>query len=538
VPLDGRSGAVALSLIAPRATAGAAARYERLILVLDVSRSIGPAGKTALGAIADAILAAAPPSAAAEAILFDRRARTAAGKLSADRAAVRKAVSSTLASATLDNGSDLGVALATVSSTLKKAGPITSAPVGDVARGVGPSTLIVIVTDGMLPLDLDSAQALSEIGPIARDEARVSTVVLVPDQASLPELTDSPLAGLAHRTGGRLLFVRPGQAAGRAPQLWSELTQPSPFDTLAVEWGGATITNATAVPPRLDSGEGLLVLSWFHGKRPAQVTVRAERGAHPVTLQARQASPLLVRATLPLALVGRPAFELLPPEALARTTSEPDPVAKAHAARVAAAQVAGSVTGDSSLVVLDTTDAFARDRLAFARKWGGAQYRRYPPPAEQKMEQQRGDAQPEAVPASPFAGRRTTGELDRTIVEHLMKQQVVPRARACYQAALRHAPSLAGSVTIEIEMARGEVQTARLAHNALPDATLAACLLDAAYDTPVPKVAIGDDRETVVVARYPLRFRRIDRGVDVSPDTNAPAIDRAGNDGPLDGLDR
>jgi hypothetical protein len=117
-----------------------------------------------------------------------------------------------------------------------------------------------------------------------------------------------------------------------------------------------------------------------------------------------------------------------------------------------------------------------------------------------------------------------------------MKHHVVPRARACYARALRSAPKLAGSVTIELEMVRGEVQDARLVKNGMPDAKLAACLLDAAFATPVPAVALGDTGEAIVIARYPLRFRRLEHRADVSarPDTGPTLPDP--ND-PLHGLD-
>jgi hypothetical protein len=54
-----------------------------------------------------------------------------------------------------------------------------------------------------------------------------------------------------------------------------------------------------------------------------------------------------------------------------------------------------------------------------------------------------------------------------------------------------------------------------VARSAAASPHLSACLIDAAYATPVPSVALGDARESIVVARYPLRFRRSDEELDV-----------------------
>jgi len=115
-----------------------------------------------------------------------------------------------------------------------------------------------------------------------------------------------------------------------------------------------------------------------------------------------------------------------------------------------------------------------------------------------------------------------------------MKHYVVPRARACYDRALRRDPDLTGAVTIELEMVRGEVQDARISRTTISDAILTECLLDAAFATPVPQVALGDTSEVVVVARYPLRLRRIQKRPEVSPGVDSRPSDP---DDPLGGID-
>jgi hypothetical protein len=444
---------------------------------------------------------------------------------------VKRNLAKALGDAGKDNGTDLGAALGEAAALLKKAGPATAAPLGSVARGTSEPTLIVIITDSVFPVGLDEAQAVGRIGSMALNEARIASVVLVPDQAPLPDPYDGPLGELARRTSGRIAVVRHGDADARAKRLWSELAQPAPLRDIAVDWGGgAAVTGADELPAQLESGEGLVLMGWYRGKRPTMANVRADLHGKQVSARSRKTTTLASKATLPLAAVNRPPEELLSPEERA----DADAAESVQRALLAAASRAGVTTRATSLVVLDTRDAFARDRLALARKWGLSQYRRHPPPAERAMgERAAPDARPVIGRSAPTAFRRT-GELDRGIVERLMKHHVVPRARACYDRALRRNADLTGTVTIELEMVRGEVQDARIARTTITDAYLTDCLLDAAYATPVPQVALGDASEVVVVARYPLRLRRIQRRPDVSP-----GVDRSPRDpnDPLEGID-
>jgi hypothetical protein len=511
VPLDRDRGAVALSLLAPDMPPASPATFERVVLVIDRSRSQGTGGVAAARALAETLLAAASPGATTDAVVFDRQARAVLGKLTRDRAALRTGLSRQLSGPAPGSGTDLGAALAEASGLLRRAG---AAPAAAIARAA-PTSLIVIVTDGMLPLQLDGEAARSRLGTLALSEARVVSVVLVPDGAPVPDLGRGPLAELARATGGRMLAVRHSEAAARGPGLWAELGQPPPFDGIRLGWRGGVVTSSSQVPDRLESGEGFLLLGWYHGARPGPVSVRAELRGRAVGAQVRSAGRPLAGAATALALVQRPAAELLAPAALDRPAADE----RARAELVRAAERAGAPTAATALVILDPRDGFARDRLAHARRWGTGQYRRFPTPSERKVGEIRyreAGARP-ASPTSASPGRRRTGELDRQLVAQLMKQHVVPAARLCYQRALRREPRLAGTVVIELEMARGEVQHARVARSTAASPLLRSCLIDAAYATPVPRVGLGDSRETIVVARYPLRFQRSDRSIDVGP---------------------
>lgn len=534
VPLDAGRGAVALALWSARDRAAPDASYDRVIVAVDVSRSMGASGRAAAQELTNALLGAAPAGAAAHVVLFDRRAR-AIDAPPGDRPALQKRLTETLARAGAENGSDLGEALGVVSDLTRKASR------GADADRDRPSTLVVLLTDAMLPLELDDERAIARIGATTLGDARVVSLVLVPDQAPVPPLRSGPLAELARRTGGRVVALRHAEARARAAGIWKEVAQDAPLERLEVNWGSAIFTAASTIPESLEAGDGVIVFGWYHGRRPRRVTIRGELRGKPITLAARFTTDRpAVRAVMPLALVARPARELLPPAELDKLRDrDADEEAAARAEVVRVAHRAGAITSSSSLVMVDSSDGFARDRLALARKWGLGQYRRYPPPAERnlgEMAEQR-DRRSRALAQHPLLGARRTGELDRAIVERLMKHHLVPRARACYEDALRHDHELAGAATVELEMVRGEVQDARLSRSSLASAPLTTCLLDAAYATPVPAVALGDTGEIVVIARYPLRFRKVEQRIDVGRAPDAPDA-AADPDDPLGGIDR
>jgi hypothetical protein len=113
-----------------------------------------------------------------------------------------------------------------------------------------------------------------------------------------------------------------------------------------------------------------------------------------------------------------------------------------------------------------------------------------------------------AFPIQIIQGSTTFGgggsALDQTIIKRLLVDQLQPRAYACYQRVIGRAPTLAGTATIHVELARGEVTRATL--EGLGNAELDACLLDAAYGLapPVPTPGFNADDRTLV--NYPLSF--------------------------------
>ncbi|HWB77406.1 MAG TPA: VWA domain-containing protein, partial [Nannocystaceae bacterium] len=102
-------------------------------------------------------------------------------------------------------------------------------------------------------------------------------------------------------------------------------------------------------------------------------------------------------------------------------------------------------------------------------------------------------------------GRELRGYLDDKIFRNYINLRVLPRARVCYNHALARNPSQQGRITLEMEVGKGEVMTARARSTFMHDhdAVLMACLTEAAWALDVPAAKM-DDR--VYVVRYPIRL--------------------------------
>jgi Mg-chelatase subunit ChlD len=103
------------------------------------------------------------------------------------------------------------------------------------------------------------------------------------------------------------------------------------------------------------------------------------------------------------------------------------------------------------------------------------------------------------------SGRRSQqrGYLDDKIFRNYLTTRVLPRARVCYNHAVTRDLTQGGRVVLEMEVGKGEVMAARVKSSALlfDDATLVACLTEAAWALDVPAGKLDD---SIYVVRYPL----------------------------------
>jgi hypothetical protein len=542
VPIDNTVGAIGLAVLAPLGAGARDLGFERVLLVLDVSRSLDRAGLAASTTVVDALLGAMPANTRVEAVLFDRGARRLFGRFRANDAEARKAVTQALRPDQLANGSDLGAALETAR-TILKGESLDAAPQEGFERGARASTLMVVISDGMVPLELTPRRALDRLGAELLQDVSVASVVLVPDEAPVPETREGALSILARKSSGRVMAVRFGEAQARATALAAALGRPVLLSEVDLETGGAALSGIE-LPSSIEPGHGVIAVGMYRGAAPATVTLTGLAQGQPVRLAA-QRDAALGRAALPLAM-GRAQLEsFLPDGPITTGSGEPDAATMSAAQRrlVASVRKAGTVTRYTSLVALDATDRFARDRVNMARTWGASAFFRLPPPPERTSEhafrrfERRVPPDRHAADTPP----RRTGQLDREIVQRLLENHVKPMARSCYEEALRREPGLAGTMTVVLELGRGEVQFADVQGSTLQHAGVEACVARAAYAIPVPRVALGDDPEIISVVRYPLELRKRQKSGEVrfrSEDEEPALRELLNSSDPLDGLDK
>ncbi len=93
---------------------------------------------------------------------------------------------------------------------------------------------------------------------------------------------------------------------------------------------------------------------------------------------------------------------------------------------------------------------------------------------------------------------------------------LIPRARTCFQPLLLSQKTSEGTVVLQLELARGEITHARATQSTM-SLDVQRCLVEAAYQMNVPRVAPGDDADTVTIVNYPLTFRSLAAGELVLP---------------------
>ncbi|MEX1362496.1 MAG: hypothetical protein AB1Z98_05180 [Nannocystaceae bacterium] len=102
-------------------------------------------------------------------------------------------------------------------------------------------------------------------------------------------------------------------------------------------------------------------------------------------------------------------------------------------------------------------------------------------------------------------GFERKGYLDRKIFRNYLTTRVLPRARVCYNHALRRDPGQSGRAVMTMEVAKGEVMLASVDSIDFdrPDDKLRQCLGEAAWSLDIPAGKLDDK---VYVLRYPVRL--------------------------------
>lgn len=514
LPLSPSTGFAALRVVVPEGAENPTPAIERALVLIDISKSLDSEGVTAASTLVDGLLGELGSGTQVEAILFDRNAKRVLGSFQPGAREQRGQISRAIQSSKGGNGSDLSAALVLAKQVFEEQG-----------SGRHERSLVVIVSDGMLPTTLSGDEASDALG-VGEALPKVLSAVLVPDNAPLPDLNESALSTLAFRSQGRVIAMRYQDVAGRAGGLLGQLGQPAPLQNLEVtldrgDWVGADLGGLVA------AGNSVSGFGYYQGGVPGSVRITGKREGTLVNLPVRK--------------LGGPAALRLAQATLAATEPDSFPGANAAESLTAMRDAAvkfGIVTQVSALVAVDSRDGFAKDRLAMAKRWGGQFYRRMPPPAEHAMSPvswKRFSRQSSRIRKE----RGATGSLDADMIASRVKAHVIPLARGCYQRHLRRDPSAAGEIEMRIEVARGEVQHAAITEASLGLQPIRECVLDAIYAMPVPRVRLGDDLELVSVAHYPLRFRMKGAGnakVTTPVPSDEPSRERPGELDPNDPL--
>lgn len=516
IPIGDGFGAIGLSVLTPLPYSDDRLMFERALLVIDVSRSLGKPGVEAAAELADALLASLPQSATVEVVLFDRSARQVFGSLVPNGHDARRTVAKALASSSLDNGSDLGDALELARKLLAR-DKLGARPAEGLERGGRATTLLAVISDGMAPLELSPRRAADRLGDDALRDIELVALTLVPDAAPVPDASVDAAAALALQTGGRAIAMRMAEVAARAKNLSAELSQPAPLHGLTLNAGSATL-DKIALPSSLEPGEGIVAVGFYHGPMPKRLTLSGEQRHGPLSIVGKRDLGLS-RAALPLAIAGAIQEDFIPLDQQdATTTYDRGTLASARRALVRASTLAPALTQHSAMIALPAGDRFAQDRMVLSRKWGPTVFMRLPPPPEQRPGFRLRDYEERVITSGGAeAAPRRTGELDRDIIAGLIATYVLPKARICYERALRQNVSLHGSLVLVLEIARGEVQYARSETSTFPAAVMEACVVEAAYSIQVPVVALGDDPETIGIVRYPIAFKKRKQDVAQEP---------------------
>jgi hypothetical protein len=384
----------------------------------------------------------------------------------------------------------------------------------------------VLISDGIVSSEFDGDEAQAALGARVMGQSHVLSVVLAPDNAPLPGVASGPMSALAYESKGRIQALHHNQVSGKARSLLTEFGQPYPLETLEVELDQGNWVGANLQGP-LTPGSSLLALGFYEGAKPKQIRVRARSGRSRVQIKAKAMSRGHAKAFAQMALAHASEGSF---------PGSQDPKESRTSFIDRAAQL-GVISEVSAGIAIDPQDGFAKARLALAERFGRAHYRRFPPPPEAS-----GSAPVfEVFRHTPQPPKRyqPTGELGREIISRRLRVHAIPQARACYEKLLLRNPDAKGTITLRLEIARGEVHALRFSEFAFVLEPIRDCVKNAAFAIPMPKVKQGTDPEEVYVVHYPLRFkaRKVGKAAKGSIEEGARPTDQVvDTDDPLSGL--
>ena len=452
---DGWSATV-VTVAAPLART-TTSRPRRALFVVDGSRSMELVGRQNTTQVIRAIASALPADTMIDAIVYDRTAKRVLGAWKSNDAQTLAAIDNELTTRAAVNGSDLAGAFR-----------LAHTAIDDGSRD---TTLVIVISDGVLG-DVDGQELTRAL------DAKASTVdvlAVVLDPATTQSPGAAALRSPVSLHGGAFVEVTVSEldTALGAVDEW-----------LRPAWLGLALGDRLDVPPTVRAGSGFTRMMLHRGAAPKLVLTG--HGASTIKIASRSAP----RAPIATMVLAEPSME-------GAFVTVPDPseqeLARGAKTRVRALAQYPFARDGLAFAALSTTGKLAKNRLAVVK--GGGPYERivdlFDPP------------EPPVLAQAPNGGPQPSA-IARITLERLFRDQLQPKAYACYQRVLGTSPKLAGTVHFDFRLGRGEVTSVALV--GLGEAQLDACLLDAAYQLtlPLPDFTVNADDQTI--ARYPLTF--------------------------------
>jgi hypothetical protein len=454
---------------------------ERVLFVIDRSRSVGYGGLEAERDFALELLRNLPPSTRFDAVFFDRTPRR---LFPVARQATRQALGAlgeALVPENLANGTELVPAIRFAAELLERE-----------ATEFGPRPLLVVLTDGAV----GAAAGGRDPWTVATEGAGATT--RSPQvRLQLPDLlvavvsirpNDDPSTSLDERQRLQGLAAAASSGGIEAAFHVGDLTQGLGDVLSGLRAGGAVfdVDLAAASPSaaarlpvarQIVPGGGITLLTELPGGGSGTRLSLRQRGRrlslplHPTPVAAAALEALSSQGASPGAR-PEPGRFLAGPGFVALW----EPVRQADAPATAAPGLAGSGRGEG----------------------GGS--------------------------ATPPESAGPRGFMERSVVRDSLSLAYTPRARACYLTRSARTPEdrdLSGRVRIAIDLVRGEVGAARILSSTLARPSIEQCLRESAFALDVPRAYRNDDPVTAVLN---LVFRP--RTSDHRPPVDRSAFDR------------
>ena len=453
--IDGWSATLVTVVAPPIKTTTAQAR--RALFVIDGSRSMELVGRGNVSKVLGTIASALPAGVEIEGIIYDRTAERVFKTWKAETPTTIAALQAAVTQHVPSNGSSLTSAF-----------ELARAAITDGGRA---QTLVIVLSDGVLG-DVSGSE-LTRALDLKTSTVDVIAVVLDPADTKSPDV--AALRSPVNLYGGALVELAVDEIDD-ALQIVDEWLRPSWLE-LAMP--------GLEIPASVRSGSGFTRTLIHRGSLAKLVLTGHGDSSIKIAPRTGPAAPV---ATVALAAIApdRPAF----------TTRPDDEDERERSAQLARRALAAHpfARDDLAYAVLSSQGKVAKSRRAMVQ--GGGPYERVTL-ADDPNPRGFGAGSPAAVMVNPSS-------ISKLTLERLFRDQLQPKAFACYQRALGTDSRLSGTVLFELRMGRGEVTQVNL--TGIVSQAFEACLAEAAYGLTVPFPDFTKNADDQTIAHYPLTF--------------------------------